>query len=147
MTATRKDQGTGSRAEAVAGLNTLDLIMQSQKLELEGIDLARRFLPLLDQVRRICSGFDQLPPDQAVQRAEGVALLADLADRVAVECELERLGQLGDRVSGDQHEVVDTRTDERQATGVIVAVTEPGWAFRGRVIQRAKVVASIRAVK
>jgi molecular chaperone GrpE (heat shock protein) len=133
--------------EAVAGLNTLDLIMQSQKLELEGIDLARRFLPLLDQVRRICSGFDQLPPDQVVQRAEGVALLSDLADRVAAECELERVGQPGERVSGDHHEVVDTRPDDREATGVIVAVTEPGWAFRGRVIQRAKVVASVKAAK
>jgi len=147
MTDTRKNQGTGGRVEAVAGLNTLDLIMQSQKLELEGIDLARRFLPLLDQVRRICSGLDQLPPDQVVQRAEGVALLSDLADRVAAECELERVGQPGERVSGDHHEVVDTRPDDREATGVIVAVTEPGWAFRGRVIQRAKVVASVKAAK
>ena len=147
MSTTRKNQGLGSHAEAVAGLNALDLILQSQKMELEGMDLARRFLPLLDQIQRLCSGFDQLPADQVVQRAEGVALLADLADRVAAECELERLGQVGERVSGDLHEIVDTRTDEHQAAGIIVAVAEPGWTFRGRVIQRANVVASVKPAK
>ena len=147
MGITRKTRGPGSQAEAVAGLNALDLILQSQKMELDGIDLARRFLPLLDQIQRLCSGFDQLPGDQVVRRAEGLALLADQAYRVAVECELERLGQVGERVSCDLHDIVDTRTEDHQAAGIIVAVAEPGWTFRGRVIQRAKVVASVKPAK
>jgi molecular chaperone GrpE (heat shock protein) len=128
-------------------MNALDLALRSQELDAEVSATMRRLLPLLDQVEKVCRNFDQLPAEDCVARAEGVAMLADIADRVASESGLQRFADITQAVDGARHEVIQTKrldAENKASHGRIVETPEPGWLHHGLVLKRAKVVATSR---
>lgn len=141
---TDKDRGAKAppTTAAVTNLRALDLALQSQALELERLDLARALLPLFEHIERVCRGFDRLPGDLRQQRADAVAMLAEVADAVRKEIDIERIGEVGERAERDRHDIVDARPSPA-GHGTVLEVVQFGWSSRGRVLQPARVVAAL----
>lgn len=127
---------------SIAALNALDLALESQRLEAEQEVFLTHFLPLLDNVERLCRGLEHSTPEAVAERREALALLAEIGDQVANAIGLERIGKPGDIARGDLHEVVDTEPRADQPQGVVLDVVQFGWIFRGKLLRPAKVVAS-----
>jgi molecular chaperone GrpE (heat shock protein) len=138
-----KRSGGPPSFDPVTRLNALDLALRSQQLELDEMERIRRWLPLLDQIESVCRDFEHLDGDERARRAEGVAVIAELAEQAAGGCELERFGSVGERSLAERHEVIDTRPGQPADQGRIIEIRAPGWSFRGRVVRRAKVVTSV----
>lgn len=139
MTKTHKTPKTS----AISALNALDLALESQKLEVEATNATRRWLPLLDQIEKVCRDFDKLSPDDAVARGEAVAILADVAVEVASSVGLQRYEDVGLEVSSERHDVADTVVSDGEP-GRVASVHEVGWCLDGRPLRRAKVVATTK---
>ena len=147
MTKPTTTRGRAGAQDALSAMNALDLAMRSQELDAEVASTMRRLLPLFDQVEKICRNFDKLAPEDCVARSEAVAMLADIANRIAHDSGLERFADLGERVDGARHEVVDTKRlddESKDSHGRILETPEPGWLHHGLVLRRAKVVAASR---
>lgn len=129
---------------SVAALNALDLALESQRLEVEKETFLLHFLPLLDNVERLCRGLEHSAPEAVAQRREALGLLAEIGDQVASEIGLERVGKLGEIARGELHEVVDTKPCSDQPQGAVLDVVQFGWTFRGKVLRPAKVVAGVK---
>jgi molecular chaperone GrpE (heat shock protein) len=148
LTKPTTDRTRASARDALSAMNALDLALHSQELDAEVATTMRRLLPLLDQIERICRGFDKLTPEACVAKAESVAILADLADKMAKDTGLERFAAVGEAVDGEKHEIVETRraeADGAAAHGCIVEVVEPGWLHQGLLLRRAKVIVAARS--
>jgi molecular chaperone GrpE len=126
---------------AISALNALDLALQSQKLELDALESVRRWLPLLEQIEKVCRGFAELDPVTMRDRAGSVALIAEVAARAATESGLERISDVGARVDPARHVVVAATAAAGVERGTILSVEAVGWMFQGRVLAPARVIA------
>ena len=140
----RKPGRHSPAGDPAAALNALDLAMQSQQMESEVRSLMRELLPLLDGVEKLCRGLDELPQQVLVRRADALAALAELADRIVEDIGLERDGSVGQPVDRDRHEVVDSIVADGAAVGEVVEIVESGWSYQGTLLRRAKVVAAAK---
>ena len=76
-------------------LNALDLARASQEMEAEVDEALVSLLPLLDAVERLCPGAGTLTPEALAAKAEGFAMLAEIAAELVERVGLERLGTVG----------------------------------------------------
>jgi molecular chaperone GrpE len=123
-------------------VDSLDLALASQRLEAELRDQVVALLPLLENVEKLCRGLERATAEELAQRAEGLALLADLADKAASAIGLQRIGAVGEAADGSRHLVIDTAPGQGQPPGAVLEVVQYGWVFQGRVLRPAKVVAA-----
>lgn len=128
--------------DPAAALNALDLSLASQEMESEIRDVLREFLPLLDGVERLCRHLDCQPPAAVAEKAEALALLAEIAAAAAQRIGLERTAGVGDRVDPARHEVVEAVPDTACPPGTILEILENGWTYDGKPLRRAQVVTS-----
>jgi len=125
-----------------SGANTLDLALESQRMETEIHDLAMALLPLLDAVEKLRRGLDCATEKDATQKAEALSLLGDLADHLKAKIGLQRITGMGEVVDSERYEIVDTLPADDQRRGTVLEIIQSGWVFRGRTIRPAKVVVS-----
>ena len=126
-----------------SNLNALDLAVQSQKLELEGIDLMRTLLPLFDQIEAVCRAFARRSVASARTQEDLVEGLSELAEQVGTSLGLEPIGTVGGQTHPGQHDVIDTRLAIDVPRGTILEVVQCGWIHQGKVLRRARVVAAV----
>ncbi|MBC8357186.1 MAG: nucleotide exchange factor GrpE [Planctomycetes bacterium] len=127
----------------IASLNALDVALESQKLELETVEFLRDLLPVFDGVLTMCRGLEQRSPNEIIDTAEGLSILADITDQALSRIEMKRLGQVGEVIDASCYEVIDTRSREDVPRGTVIEVLEYGWVYQGKVLRAARVVASI----
>ena len=132
---------------AISALNALDLALESQKLELEAEKFVKAFLPLMEAVESLCRGLQGEDAQTVLGKVEALSLLPETAEVAAAKIGLVRDGRVGELVDRSQQEVVDTELRSDLAHGTILDVVKAGWLLRGKVLQRAKVVASRRELE
>ena len=143
MTADSKKVPLDTFSSAIGGLNALDLALKSQALENDANNAVRQWLPLLEAIERVCPDFDKLGFETQQSRAESIAVLAETARQVAAAVELEPIVDTAGAVDPARHEVVEIREADC-AHGQVLNTIERGWTYQGRLLKRAKVVASAR---
>jgi molecular chaperone GrpE len=130
------------RFNPFCGPTSLDLALESQRMETEIHDLAMALLPLLDGVENFCRGLDCATQEAIAQKVEGLSLLGDLADNLKAQIGLQRIGGVGEVVDREHYEIVDTLRGDDIPRGTVLKVIQSGWVFRGHTIRPAKVAVS-----
>jgi molecular chaperone GrpE len=141
MTTSKRDP----RDVPLPSMDSLDLALASQRLESELRDQVVALLPLLENVEKLCRGLERATAEDLARRAEGLSLLADLADKAASAIGLQRVGAVGEPTDSLRHLVIDTAPGQGQPPGAVLEVVQYGWVFQGRVLRPAKVVAAASA--
>lgn len=117
-----------------------EILEQQEKIE----KMLLAFTPLLEGVEKLCRGVDRLESDELTRKAEGLALLPELADEAIAKVGLKRLGHIGELTDPYYHEVVDTVSRSDLEPGTIVDVVQYGWELDGIPLLEAKVIVSVK---
>ena len=100
---------------------------RSEYAQFASAGLIRDLLPIGDAIRAAGSDFS------AIQK-----LFDDVLKRQGVE----PVGVVGERVDYFLHEVVSTREEEDEDSGVVLEVAQVGYTMHGRLLRPAKVIVS-----
>ena len=108
----------------------------SKLLQLEGENVIKGFLPILDDLERMVGSTNS--SDESL--SEGIELVKNKISKFFEGMNVEPFGQKGDEMDPVIHDAMLTQANEDEENDVILEVFEKGYTYRDKVIRHAKVI-------